>query len=73
MKLLAIGGPKHGEEIAYSPAGDRYIQREVHVPVMPSLKAVYTTAYDPWTVPTITYHTYRTQVIADRLVWVFVS
>lgn len=74
MKLICIGGPKHGVELSYQQAGDRYIPRVVNVPVLQPLIAVATYDSDPWTVrPSLTYATYETKVVADRLVWVYVG
>lgn len=81
MKLLAIGGPRHGEELPYTEG-----RNELLVPVIPALRtvqwetrsscvhAVMDSRHDgnrPSSLnTTITVATYRTKVVADRLCWV---
>ncbi len=67
MKLLAIGGAKHGEWLPY-----REGQRSIRTLVQPDMRdaAALWRNWGPRSDLSFTSEEYVTRVIADRLVWV---
>ena len=67
MKLLCVGGPRHGETMPYTEGKDVF-----YVPEVPKLTADFS-AHDVYCVhgASVLSTTYRAKVVADRLVWLW--
>ena len=65
MKLLAVGGPRHGEQLPYKE-GQTYL----NIAVITGARVEWRTSE---TYPTISVARYERRVVSDRVVWVYVG
>lgn len=70
LKLLVIGGPRHGETMGFEHPMDRDRIRRVPFPAEPvTVAASY--SYDIR--PSYRVALYKARIVADRLVWVYLG